>query len=196
MDIIHARCRKIYESDLETLMKWRMMPEITKYMNTDPKLTMEDQKKWYASILEDEKRPLTEREKFCWILEVDGVPSGFVSLVDIDYNAKKLQTGVYIAEKSKRSLRLIIDLQWNLYRYSFEKLGMNKVCEEVFAENKAVNRILDICGSQREGTLRQHIFKNGVYYDVVTRGILKSEWEQKRRNLQYNYINFEEEGNA
>lgn len=97
---------------------------------------------------------------------------------------------------AEKFMRLIIDLQWNLYRYSFEKLGMNKVCEEVFAQNKAVNRILDICGSQREGILRQHIFKNGVYYDVVTRGILKSEWEQKRRNLQYNYINFEEEGSA
>ena len=36
--------RKIRESDLETIMNWRMDPEITRYMNTDPRLTLEGQK--------------------------------------------------------------------------------------------------------------------------------------------------------
>jgi hypothetical protein len=192
MDIIHAKCRKICEDDLEMLMHWRMQPDITRYMNTDPHLTMEGQRKWFCRIQEDAGKKLEDgRKGFYWILEVDDVPAGFVSLVDIDYAAKKVHTGVYIAEKSKRSLRLTLDLQWNLYRYSFEQLEMNKVCEEVFAENKAVNRILDICGSSREGVLRQHVFKNGVYYDVVTRGILKSEWDVKKQTLEYNLIEME-----
>ena len=33
--------RKINEEDLEQIMRWRMDPEITRYMNTDPKLTLE-----------------------------------------------------------------------------------------------------------------------------------------------------------
>ena len=45
MDKINAYCRKIQEKDLEKLMQWRMRPDITKYMNTDPKLTIEGQKK-------------------------------------------------------------------------------------------------------------------------------------------------------
>ncbi len=192
MDIIHANCRKIAEDDLEMLMHWRMRPDITYYMNSDPQLTMKDQREWYARIQEDEKKSQKDgRKGFYWILEVDGVPAGFVSLVDIDWGAKKLHTGVYIAEKTKRSLRLILDIQWNLYRYSFEVLGMNKVCEEVFAENKAVNRLLDMCGSTREGLLRAHVCKNGNYFDVVTRGILRSEWEEKKKNLEYNRIEME-----
>ena len=74
-------------------------------------------------------------------MEVDGVPAGFVSLVNIDPLNQRIHIGVYIAEKAKRSLRLTLDLQWNLYRYSFDVLQMYKVCEEVFAENKAVNRM-------------------------------------------------------
>jgi hypothetical protein len=70
---------------------------------------------------------------------------------------------------------------------------MNKVCEEVFAENAAVNRILDMCGSKREGILRQHVCKNGTYYDVVTRGILRQEWLEKSKDLQFNMIRFEGE---
>ncbi len=192
MDKINARCRKITDDDLERLMHWRMMPEITKYMNTDPTLTMEGQRAWYRRIQEDEKKKLDQgRMGFYWLLEVDNVPSGFVSLVNIEEKHKRLHTGVYIAVKSKRSLRLAIDIQWNLYDYAFDVLGMNKVCEEVFAENVAVNRLLDICGSKREGVIRSHIYKNGQYFDVVTRGILKEEWEEKRKTLQYNLIEFE-----
>lgn len=193
METIHARFRKIREEDLEKLMYWRMLPEITRYMNTDPKLTLEGQKSWYTRIKEEEQKSLKEgRKGFYWMIEVDNIPAGFASLVDIDYDAKKLQTGAYVAEKSKRSLRLAIDLQWNLYRYAFDVLGMNKVCEEVFAENEAVNRILDICGSKREGLLRSHIYKNGRYYDMVVRGILKSEWDEKKAGLQYNMIEIED----
>lgn len=192
MDIVNAKCVKITEEDLERLMNWRMMPEITKYMNTDPTLTLEDQKRWFARIKEDEKKTLEEgRKGFYWILKVDDVPAGFVSLVDIEKNHKRLATGVYIAEKAKRSLRLILDIQWNLYDYAFDVLEMNKVCEEVFAENVAVNRILDICGSKREGLLRNHIYKNGEYFDIVTRGILREEWFEKRKTIQYNKIEFE-----
>lgn len=193
MDIINAKFRKVREDDLERLMNWRMHPDITRYLNTDPKLTMEGQKKWYAGIKEEQEKSLEEgRKSFNWILEVDGVPSGYISLSNIDYTAKKIHTGAFVAEKSKRSFRLAVDLQWNLYRYSFDTLGMNKVCEEVFAENRAVNGILDICGSTREGLLRNHVCKHGIYYDVVVRGILKSEWDKKKETLKYNRIEIEE----
>lgn len=193
MDKINAYCRRIQEKDLEKLMQWRMRPDITKYMNTDPKLTIEGQKKWFERIMKDSELSVEEgRKGFYWLLEVDGVPAGFVSLVNIDSLNQRIHTGVYIAEKAKRSLRLTLDLQWNLYRYSFDVLQMHKVCEEVFAENKAVNRILDMNGSKREGILRDHIYKNGTYHDVVVRGILREEWNQMKQTLQYNHIDFEE----
>lgn len=179
---INAICRQIKEDDLMMIMNWRMMPEITKYMNSDPKLTMEGQKRWFKSIQES-------NTSFYWILEVDGIPSGVVSLVD--YDGHKIHTGVYIAVKEKRSLKLTMYLQWNLYRYAFEHLGVSKVCEEVFEENKAVNRILDMCGSKREGVLRNHICKNGTYYNVVFRGILSSEWEEIRKKQKYDIISFQ-----
>lgn len=182
---IHAFCRRIREDDLEMIMNWRMMPEITKFMNTDPKLTLDGQKKWFQKINQS-------KTDFYWILEVDGVPSGVISLVD--YNKQQVHTGVYIAVKEKRSLKLTMYLQWNLYRFAFEHMKVHKVCEEVFSMNKAVNRILDMCGSKREGVLREHIFKNGEYFDVVVRGILRCEWEELKKKIQYDKIEFELEG--
>ncbi len=179
---INARCRLIKPDDLEMIMDWRMRPEITRYMNTDPKLTIEGQKKWLQKIQQSET-------EWSWILEVEGVPAGVVSLGNYDGN--KVYTGVYIAVKEKRSLKLTLYLQWNLYRYAFEYLHVNKVCEEIFSENKAVNRMMDMCGSKREGVLRSHICKNGQYYDMVVRGILKEEWDSMKDNLKYDKIVFE-----
>lgn len=184
MEVIDARCRKIRQEDLEMIRQWRMRPDITRYMNSDPVLTPEDQIRWFEKMQKKE-------DEFYWMLEVEGVPSGIVSLVNMDKQAKKIHTGVYIAEKSKRSLRLIIDVQWNLYDHAFDVLHMNKVCEEVFSENKAVLRILDMCGSKVEGVLRNHVFKNDTYFDITVRGILKNEWEEKKQTLEYNKIEFE-----
>ena len=61
--------RKIRESDLETIMGWRMDPEITRYMNTDPRLTLEGQKKWYASVRENP-------DVRYWMILVDGQEAG------------------------------------------------------------------------------------------------------------------------
>lgn len=37
--------KKIGYEDLENVMTWRMLPEVTKYMFSDPVLTVENQKK-------------------------------------------------------------------------------------------------------------------------------------------------------
>lgn len=179
---IHAICRQIKEDDLEMIMEWRMRPDITQYLTSDPKLTLEGQKEWLKKIN-------CSDDKLYWMLEVDGVPSGVVSLDGCD--SHKIHTGVYIAEKRKRSLKLTIFLQWNLYRYGFEVLGVNKVCEEVFEKNREVNRILDMCGSVREGILRADVYKNGEYFDVVHRGVLKEDWEIIKEKYTYDCIEFE-----
>ena len=182
---INAFCRQIKEEDLEMIMNWRMLPEITRYMNTDPELTIEGQRKWFEKIKKSEK-------EFDWILEVDGVPAGVVSLSG--YDSTQVHTGVYIAVREKRSLKLTLYLQWNLYRYAFGYLKVHKVCEEVFSDNKEVNRILDMCGSRREGILRDSVCKNGQYHDVVVRGILENEWEEVKAKRKFDIIQFEIKG--
>lgn len=44
MEHLDIEFRRIQECDLELLRQWRMQPDITKYMNTDPQITVEDQK--------------------------------------------------------------------------------------------------------------------------------------------------------
>lgn len=185
MDKLDIKFQAIQESDLESIMHWRMQPDITKYMNTDPQLTIEDQYNWYKHILQ-------QKDEYYWIIVVDNVKVGIASLVNPDLSNRQIHTGVYVAVKEKRSLRLILDIQWNLYSFAFDILNYNKVCEEVFSINKPVLRILDMCGSKVEGELRDQVFKNNQYYNITIRSILRSEWNEMKPKLKYNKIYIED----
>lgn len=185
MDKLDIKFQAIQECDLETIMHWRMQPDITKYMNTDPQLTIEDQYNWYKHILQ-------QKDEYYWIIVVDNVKVGIASLVNPNLSNNQIHTGVYVAVKEKRSLRLILDIQWNLYSFAFDRLHYNKVCEEVFSINKPVLRILDMCGSKVEGELRDQVFKNNQYYNVTIRSILRSEWNEMKPKLKYNKVYIED----
>lgn len=69
-----------------------MSPEVTAYMNTNPNLTMDGQRKWFNSLKDK------DTVKY-WIIEVDGKPAGVLNLADIDYEKKNTSWGYYIGEK-------------------------------------------------------------------------------------------------
>ena len=176
--------RKIVENDLEMIMNWRMRPDITKYMNTDPILTLEGQKKWLQKMDQD-------NTSFYWVIEVDGMAVGVLNIVDVDHKNRRCSWGYYVAEKSKRSLKLAMAIEWNLYDYVFDELKLNKLMNEVLSFNKEVVTIHKMCGSDIVGTMKQHIFKNNEFYDVVHIEICKEKWEEIRAKHNYDKAEFE-----
>ena len=175
--------RPIREEELQMVMEWRMRPDITKFMYTDPQLTLETQKIWFYSLKE-------RNDILTFMIEVDKVPSGIINITDIDHVNHRCSWGYYMAVKEKRSLPLAMAIEWNLYDYVFDELGMHKLEGEIFSFNKAVLRIHQMCGSEIEGVLKDHIYKNGQFYDVTTAGILKEKWKEIKKNKNYEQIEF------
>lgn len=172
------------ENDLDIVMDWRMRPYITHYMNTDPVLTIEGQKKWFAKINNDDSQ-------INWIINYNGIPIGLINVFDIDRVNSRCSWGYYIAEQEYRSLKLAMYLEWNLYDYVFNVLNLHKLCNETFTENKQVVKLHLLCGGKEDGILREHIYKNGIYYDVSVGSILCNEWNAKKKNLRYEHFDFE-----
>ena len=180
---VSAKARKIKEEDLEMIMNWRMSPEVTKYMTTDPKLTLDGQKKWLRKINEN-------RDEFYYVLEVDDTPVVIVFFVEWDKNADIIHTGVYIAVKEKRSIKLTADLQMSLYDFAFETLKVNKVAFEILGNNPMVIKFNERLGAKREGILRQAIKKGNEYYDLYLLSVLKEEWPYVKEKTKYDKIVF------
>ena len=177
------KCRMLEVGDLEMVMNWRMSEHVTEYMNTDPVLTLENQKCWYDMLVASD-------QMYYWIVEVDGVPCGVINLSDIDRSNKRCGWGYYVAVKKLRSFELAASLEMSLYDYAFDVLGLNKVSGDTFCENRASVEMHKLCGCETEGILKEHIYKNGKYYDVYVQSMLAEKWRSIRDDFKYQKICF------
>ena len=176
--------RIIKEEDLELIMNWRMSPEVTTYMNTNPMLTLEGQKKWFESLRGKDS------VKY-WMVEVDGNPAGVINLADIDYEKKNTSWAYYIGEMSLRSMDLAISLELSLYEYVFEIMGLEEIHGEVFSINKWVVKLHKLCGCRVEKIVEGEVEKEGVKYDITHLTLTRNEWEKQKGNYHYQKIDFE-----
>ncbi len=191
------RLRLIRESDLDTVMRWRMLPEVTRYMYTDPQLTRESQRAWFDRIRD------SQRDRV-WIIESLPAPAtdeaspapaplalGVLSLSDIDRVNQRCAWAYYLGETTARGMGLAKTLELNVCEYVFETLGLTKLWCEVLSYNDRVVALHEKFGSKVEGVLRQHICKNGEFHDVVRMGLLRSDWLAQRGQWNYTRIDIE-----
>lgn len=183
---MEIKLRKIKDSDLENIMYWRMKPNVTKYMNTDPKLTLEGQKKWFKKISEDETCKY-------FIIDVDNVGIGLLGIIDIDNDNNRCSWVWYIGEDGYRGKGIAKKIQLNLYDYVFYKLNMNRLFSHILSFNEhEISNVHIACGYEVEGRMKQHVYKNGEYIDVTVMGITKDRWERIKKDFDYPIIKFED----
>ncbi len=59
--------------------------------------------------------------------------------------------------------------------FGFETIGLHRITSHHFARNPASGRVLEKAGMTKEGRLRSHVRKWGVFEDVVLYGMLASD---------------------
>lgn len=176
--------RDIQDRDLEKIMHWRINPEITRYMKTNPKLTIEKQREWLAKIN-------NSNDSKYWIIDYEEESIGIICLEKIDWINKVASWGYYIGEKEKRSLQLAISLEMSLYDYVFDELEIKELCNQVFSLNKGVIQLHLACGSHIVKEVKNEVEKEGVLYDITHISITSEEWSKIRENKKYQKIEFD-----
>jgi [ribosomal protein S5]-alanine N-acetyltransferase len=73
-----------------------------------------------------------------------------------------------------------------LVSYSFEELKLNKVFAASFTNNPGSWRIMEKIGLKYEGTLKQHVARNGEYFDLCYYGLLKEEYFTENKTIEKN----------
>ena len=177
--------RNITENDLENIMKWRMAPDITRYMNTDPVLTFEGQLRWLAAIN-------ANTDVRYWIIEIDGRPAGVINLTGLDREDGELGWAYYVGEKSLRSFKTALELELNLYEYALVELGKKSVTADVFSLNKGVIALHEYCGCKIVEEKKNAVCKNDVWYDVTYMVMTCECWMEFRKSIEFDKIVFAE----
>ena len=182
---MRIQLKKLTMNELELMMNWRMRADINRYMETSPALTIEGQFKWFEKLKKDESQ-------IRWVIWADSEPVGSVYFEAIDYtNSRCSGPGWFIAKKEKFTFRNVISLQHNCYDFAFFKMGLNRIYGEVLAENVGVIRLVKLCGQKIEGKRIEHVFKDGIFRDIILTGLTKSDWLEMRKNRGFDQIRIE-----
>ena len=168
--------RGIEKRDLEgRFFQWANDKEVTHYlfMGVFPNI-LENLEEWFEEIRKSNKDVV-----FMIIDKNTDQEIGFCGFHEIRWIHRSAEYRAFIGEKEFWGKGYGQEATKLMLRYGFELLNFNRIWLGVNAEHKrAINSYLK-CGFTKEGVLRQEIYRNSKYYDVIRMSILREEYYQK-----------------
>jgi len=182
MSIIYGdrvRLRSAERSDLEKFIIWVNDPEVTAGLTLFLPMSSVDEEKWFENAMQrpQEQKPLVIDMKYGdgWRLIGN---SGFF---DFDWLAHAAEVGIMIGDKSIWNQGYGTEVMTLLLRHGFGTLNLNRVYLRVYADNKRAIRAYEKAGFVHEGCMRQAVYKNGKYNDILFMSVLREEWDTKNK---------------
>lgn len=154
--------KHLNSKDQKQIRVWNKDPEVSKYREVD---RLGDKKLQRISF------GIYDQKSFKLI--------GDIGISLIDPKNKHAEIGMTIGDKSYWGKGYGTDLVKMTLRFCFKKLGLNKVYLDVWEENKKAIGCYSKCGFKKDGILREHVFKDGMYHNKWVMSVLKREWKEQ-----------------
>lgn len=167
------------EDDIDdNYLRWVNDRKIVEYLDTGnfPK-TRHTLIEYVKSINESPKHVF-----FAVIEKKTGKYIGNAKLGPIDWINRTAVYGRMIGEKSALRKGYGTEMSALLLHYAFMIINLNKVTAGVLADNKGSIKSNEKNGLYIEGKLKDQIYNNGIYKDVLMMGITKSRYLEIRGN--------------
>lgn len=108
---------------------------------------------------------------------------GSVGLHNVDVTNRHCMFGIVIGEKALWGKGYGTEGTRMMTMYAFETLNMNRVWLHVYEFNARGMKAYEKVGYKKEGLLRQHVYREGRYWDVVSMGILRTDWDEQKKKI-------------
>ena len=169
---IYVGLRAPEEKDLEEWYQWFNDPEIAMYTchGVFPNTLDKEREFW----LSKQNNPntlllLAFRKK-------DDKLLGVVSLQNIDWVYRKAEWAQIMGAKESRDVNTTLETTYLIIKHGFESLNLNRIYGGSHEKLASWLELLKRIGFKEEGRLRQDMFTNGRYYDVIRIGILAEDF--------------------
>jgi len=137
----------------------------------------------FPSTVDDEARSMNQNTSYSageyqFALEAKdkNVFIGKCGFTRVNWKNRAAEMAILIGEKDYRGLGYGTDAVKVLCRFGFQEMNLNKIKAVVFDYNLPALRCYEKCGFRREGLLRQEMFREGTYHDVVCLSLLREEF--------------------
>jgi RimJ/RimL family protein N-acetyltransferase len=102
---------------------------------------------------------------------------GNVYLKEIDWFNRHAMFALLLGEKRCWGQGYAQELTMLMLKHAFYDLGLHRISSYILATNTASTRVHEKCGFSHEGVLRQAVYKNGRYVDLILMSILREEYD-------------------
>ena len=169
-----VRLRPIERDDLPRFVKWFGDPDVRRHLALSLPFSLAQEERWFEGLLGRLER---QEEVLLAIETADGVHIGNVGLHAIDWQNRSTELGIAIGEKAYWDQGYGTDAVRTLLGLAFRTMNLHRVFLRVDAENTRGIRCYEKAGFQRDGILRDVVFKEGGYKDQYIMSILETEFE-------------------
>ncbi len=130
--------------------------------------------KWWFKVIRFNRRQRTAFE-YAVFLKDTGRYIGNVGLINMDFIHLHADISYYI-DYAVTKQGYATEAAAAMVRYGFEELGFHKINGVCMSKNPASRRVMEKLGMQYEGTLREDLYKDGVFYDLDRLSLLRHEY--------------------
>jgi len=159
--------RPMLEEDARFIVDMRNNPKILDALFSYQMITVKEHLNWYNNKSDN-------RVDLVICKKDDDQKIGTVNLSSIDQKNQKAEFGVMISEAYWNN-GYAFEASNRLINYAFNEFNLNKIYLEVLKENEAAINLYQKLGFIKEGTLRDNIFKNGKFKDVLVMAIFRDD---------------------
>jgi len=174
-----VRLRAVEREDIPRFVEWLNDQEVIAGLLIKLPMSTWDETHWFENLA---SRPAEERP-----LAVDArLPDGSwkhignVGLQQIEWTNRVAEFGIFIGDKTFWNHGYGSEATRLTLKHGFETLNLNRIYLYVFETNPRAIRAYEKCGFVHEGKLRQSVYRNGRYIDILLMSILRSEWDAQK----------------
>lgn len=169
------RLRAAEREDLPRFVTWLNDPDVYAHLAMAYPLSQASEEKWFQHMQEGHP---AEQVLVIEIREGEGWKAiGNCSFMDIHWVNRSAEVGIFIGEKTLWNHGYGRDAMRLMLRYGFNDINLNRIFLRVHANNPRGIKAYENAGFQHEGAMRQAVYRNGSYFDMLLMSVLRSEWQ-------------------
>ncbi len=170
-----VRLRAFDNSDLMQCLKWSNDYEVMRGASGAI---------LYPSTVDDEARAMGQNTSYTageYQFAVETLAGekliGKCGFTRVNWKNRLGEMAILIGEKEHRGKGYGADAVQTLCRFGFGEMNLRKIKAVVFDFNQAALRCYEKCGFVREGVLKQEMYRDGAYHDVILLALYRNTEE-------------------
>ncbi|WP_449621898.1 GNAT family N-acetyltransferase [Robertmurraya sp. Marseille-Q9965] len=168
--------RELTSTDIVSINKWRNNRDLINSLGTNFRyINIETDTEWFDNYLNNRTNSI--RCAIC--REESSEIIGVVYLLNIDLINRSAEFAIMIGESNNQGRGIGTFATESMLNHAFMDMNLNRVYLSVLEENMRAIRLYEKVGFIIDGIIREAVYKNGEFKDLVLMSILKRDYINK-----------------